>query len=710
MSSGIRKQQMTGSGYAKVSTFAVPAILVAVLCIAQGAAHALEPAELVPPPVPEVAPSISVVYPEDANGDAIADALAFRVGLARAQARAAATPESVAKAQTALDQRVLVELIFDSPIEQWQIDAFLALGGEITYIYKALSYGWNGTIPLGVAEDLPDLCGGSLVLVEEAAPMAAHMRLASQTGRVRPIWATGFAGGLGYNGNSTTSIAIIDSGVDDSHPDFAGRQAFWHDYSADAAGSPVDIVQHGSHVAGIALGTGASLGTGTTLEFTQSEDYSSLGSGYYYRCPFDFPSSTSNWTSTATWLGGGTGDLRIRYRSLPMGGWSTIASDVAASGVTVNASSIAMSPANAYTDALISNGAMTTMAVANSLTGFSAVGDGFNTLSGVAPGCQWVGAKVFTNAGAGWTSVTGSAIDGMVANRAAYNIKVMNLSLGTTGDPGISTSNREKINNAAANGILAVISAGNDGPAADATGEVDDPGRAAMALTVGASNDVNTLTSYTSHGFASPTSSPTSQAEDYKPDVIAPGGSYYYTHIMSVDSNDADGENAAFADVQSDDYYNIRGTSMAAPFATGCAALVIDALESTGNLTGASWDFASSADVRLVKMLLCATATETNDYRELLIGSDPTLQRAAAGPSGFPEGKDMYEGYGIINPRRGHRGRHRPLHHRRHRTRNPRRRRHLAPRLGAASFHRCRGQPGSRRHHARRRRFRPVPL
>ena len=48
-------------------------------------------------------------------------------------------------------------------------------------------------------------------------------------------------------------------------------------------------------------------------------------------------------------------------------------------------------------------------------------------------------------------------------------------------------------------------------------------------------------------------------------------------------------------------------------------------------------------------MVLCATATETNANRES--GSNnPTLQRAAAGPSGFPAGKDRYEGYGLINP------------------------------------------------------------
>jgi len=49
---------------------------------------------------------------------------------------------------------------------------------------------------------------------------------------------------------------------------------------------------------------------------------------------------------------------------------------------------------------------------------------------------------------------------------------------------------------------------------------------------------------------------------------------------MSVDSNDADSENISFPDVQSNDYYNIMGTSMSAPFAAGAASLVVDALQS----------------------------------------------------------------------------------------------------------------------------------
>ena len=94
-----------------------------------------------------------------------------------------------------------------------------------------------------------------------------------------------------------------------------------------------------------------------------------------------------------------------------------------------------------------------------------------------------------------------------------------------------------------------------------------------------------------------------------------------------------------FADRVPNDYFNIMGTSMAAPFVAGSASLVIDALQQAG----LTWSFTSSAHPLLVKMLLCASATESNANREAGSGTDPTVGRAAAP-------KDLFEGYGLINP------------------------------------------------------------
>jgi subtilisin family serine protease len=67
------------------------------------------------------------------------------------------------------------------------------------------------------------------------------------------------------------------------------------------------------------------------------------------------------------------------------------------------------------------------------------------------------------------------------------------------------------------------------------------------------------------------------QEEDYKPDIMAPGGSAsYYSSILSVDSNSSDG--AAFGDQQPNDYYNIQGTSMASPHIAGLGAYLLSFL------------------------------------------------------------------------------------------------------------------------------------
>ena len=97
----------------------------------------------VPPATPTVAPVISGVYPNDLDGNRIDDDLD--------ELDAAKSPSGLFEAGRSLAPLsgacvVDVELIFDGPVTQEQIDAFARLGGEITYMFRAVSYGWNGRI------------------------------------------------------------------------------------------------------------------------------------------------------------------------------------------------------------------------------------------------------------------------------------------------------------------------------------------------------------------------------------------------------------------------------------------------------------------------------------------------------------------------------------------------------------------------------------
>jgi len=289
------------------------------------------------------------------------------------------------------------------------------------------------------------------------------------------------------------------------------------------------------------------------------------------------------------------------------------------------------------------NRALDRAVITTSVAVYPGVGDGFNKLSSVAPGCNYAAVKIGTRDGTLIPDGFGVGIDRLVARRVDKRIKVINISGGLTdswGFPSESMTLRDKVTSAVRNGVIVVVAAGNsaDEPV-ERFRRMPDPARAALAVTVGASNDENRLTDYSSYGYIDPR---TYVSEDFKPDLIAPGGDYHYTTILSVDSGTSDGVGGP--DRVSNDYAGAVGTSFSSPFVAGCAALVIEALERTG----LEWDFASDRHPRLVKMLLCATATETNADRQ---GGErhPTLERDGSGPDGFAVGKDRYEGYGLVN-------------------------------------------------------------
>ncbi len=173
--------------------------------------------------------------------------------------------------------------------------------------------------------------------------------------------------------------------------------------------------------------------------------------------------------------------------------------------------------------------------------------------TGVAPGASLVGLKVLNSAGSGSLSDVQAAVEWCITNKDTYHIRVISMSLGTTGSSDGTDGVSQAVNRAAAAGLVPVIAAGNSGPARNTVGA---PGAAAGAITVGAMADPGeagfNIAFFSSRG-------PTRDGR-VKPDIAAPG-----FEIMAANANSGNG------------YIVHSGTSMATPFVSGVAALMLAA-------------------------------------------------------------------------------------------------------------------------------------
>jgi serine protease AprX len=189
-------------------------------------------------------------------------------------------------------------------------------------------------------------------------------------------------------------------------------------------------------------------------------------------------------------------------------------------------------------------------------------------VKGVAPDANLISLKIAGENGAADITHVMAALQWAVTFKDVYNIKVINLSLGTdsTQDYRIDPLNYA-VERAWQAGIVVVVSASNKGPSAGTiTKPADDP----YVVTVGAIRDNTTLNTNddTVPDFSG--AGPTASNGLVKPDIAAPGGSLVSTRAVgsTVDN--------AFPSARiGTAYFKGSGTSFASAITSGSAALVL---------------------------------------------------------------------------------------------------------------------------------------
>ncbi len=204
-------------------------------------------------------------------------------------------------------------------------------------------------------------------------------------------------------------------------------------------------------------------------------------------------------------------------------------------------------------------------------------GNGYSSkgkYKGIAPECNFIGVKVLDHRGDGNISDVLAGLQWVIDNRKKYNIRIVNISVGTSSKDSLDENSLlvQGVNAVWDNGIVVVVAAGNNGPGPMS---ISTPGISRKVITVGSSDDNIAAEVYGS-----------GRAKDYsgrgptpfcikKPDIVAPGSNIISCNISRITSRAKNGDVRLTAS-DSPMMYTIKsGTSMATPVVSGAIALLL---------------------------------------------------------------------------------------------------------------------------------------
>jgi serine protease AprX len=252
---------------------------------------------------------------------------------------------------------------------------------------------------------------------------------------------------------------------------------------------------------------------------------------------------------------------------------------------------------------------------------------------GMAPQAGIVSVKVAGATGASDVSTLIAALQWVVQNQALYNIRVLNLSLGTDSTQPYAIDPLDyAAEKAWQAGIVVNVAASNRGPA---SGTISDPANDPFVVTVGAIDDKGTnglnddvLPNFTGRG-------PTASDGLAKPDVVAPGA-----HIVSLAAPGAS-ITTQFPSTMAAPYRRGSGTSMATAVVSGLEAQMLS--------------LQPLLTPKRVKYMLASTAHPDASSDRMSVGSGIVDGSAAllAGPGVANAGVPPSMGTGSLTASRG---------------------------------------------------------
>lgn len=192
---------------------------------------------------------------------------------------------------------------------------------------------------------------------------------------------------------------------------------------------------------------------------------------------------------------------------------------------------------------------------------------------GIAPACNFIIIKVLDHRGDGNISDVLAGLQWIIDNREKYNIRVVNISVGTSAKDSLDENSLlvQGVNAVWDSGIIVVVAAGNNGPGPMS---ISTPGISRKVITVGSSDDNVSVEVFGSRAKDYSGRGPTPYCIK-KPDIVAPGSNIISCNINRYSSK-VRGKSQRY---QENDYpmmYTIKsGTSMATPVVSGAIVLLL---------------------------------------------------------------------------------------------------------------------------------------